>query len=492
MRDRTIAIALALTILLAAAAPVGAQVDDHRDIEFPPLAEFEIETPEVYELDNGLKVFLLEDHELPLIAVTARIRTGAVWEPPEKTGLAGIMGSVQRTGGTSAMTGDEIDDFLEARAAAVETSVGSTVGRASMSCLAEDFDDVFPIFRDVLRFPRFAEDKLEIAKVRATAGIARRNDNVLGITSREFSRLIYGLDSPLSQLTEYATIAAIERDDLLGWHAAHYHPNNVYLGFVGDFDSAAIRRAIEATFGDWPRGPVSEAGPVPYREEQQGGVYFIEKRDVTQANVRLGHLGITYDNPDYFPLQVMNEVLAGGFSGRLFKQVRSEKGLAYSVGGSVGAAFNYPGLASFSLQTKSETMGEAVDALREEIDRMIAGPVEAEELARAKDGLLNSFIFNYASKGQVLGQQMLFTYYGLPLDFLEKYRTRIEEVDVQDVERVAREYLEPDRFTLLVVGNPDEFDRPLASFGEVTEVDVTIPKPPSARSTEADGTLSSP
>ena len=463
------------------AAPSVAQVDDHREIDFPRLPEFEIETPEVYELDNGMRVFLLEDHELPLINVTARIRTGSVYEPADKTGLAGLMGSVQRTGGTAEMTGDEIDDFLEARAASVETSVSTGVGFASMGCLKEDFDDVFAIFHDVLRSPVFAEDKLEIAKVQQTSAIARRNDNVLSITSREFRRLVYGHESPLSRMTEYATLGAVTRSDLAAWHGRYYHPNNVFLGVVGDFDSAAMKAAIESTFGSWPRGSAFDEEPVPYRKEESAGVYFIEKRDVTQANVRVGHLGITYDNPDYFPLEVMNEILGGGFSSRLFKQVRSEKGLAYSVGGSVGAAFLHPGVASFSLQTKSETMGEAVDALREELGKMIAGPVAAEELARAKDGLLNSFIFNYASKGQVLGQQMLFTYYGLPLDFLEKYRQRLEQVTVADVERVARDYLHPDRYTLLVVGNPDDFDRPVSSFGEVTELDITIPRPPSAQ-----------
>ena len=482
MRNRTLpGTGLLLTLAVLVAAPLLAQVDDHRDIELPPLQKFEIESPEVYELDNGLTVFLMENHELPLISVTARIRTGSVYEPADQAGLASLMGSVQRTGGAGAASGDEIDDFLEARAASVETSVSSGVGFASMSCLEDDFESVLPIFRDVLRFPRFAEDKLQIAKVQRTSAIARRNDNVLGIASREFRRLVYGLDSPLSRLTEYATLSAISRDDLVAWHDRYYHPNNVYLGVVGDFDSVAMKAALEEAFGDWARGAEFEGFEVPYRQEKAAGLYFIEKRDVTQASVRLGHLGITYDNPDYFPLQVMNEVLAGGFSGRLFKEIRSELGLAYSVGGGVGASFLYPGVTGFSLQTKSETMAVAVEALRGEIDKMIAGPVTADELKLAKDSILNSFVFNYASKGQVLGQQMLFTYYGLPSDFLERYRDRIEQVAVAEVERVARGYLHPEQFTLLVVGNPDDFDRPLSSFGEVSEIDISIPKPPTTQ-----------
>ncbi len=470
---------LSAALILGLVAPAGAQVDDYRDIEFPPLSEFVIPTPEVYDLDNGMKVFLLEDHELPLVQITARIRTGAVYEPAGKTGLAAITGTVQRTGGTRSMSGDEIDDFLEARAASVETSISSTVGFASMDCLTEDVDEVLPVFVEVLRYPEFSEDKLELAKVQANSAIARRNDDVNSITAREFNRLVYGAESVLGQLEEYATIAAITRDDLIGWHAEYYHPNNIYIGVVGDFDSAEMKRRLAEAFGGWPRGPAFEGREIEITAEDKAGVFFIEKSDVTQANIRIGHLGITYDNPDYFPVVVMNEVLGGGFSARLFARIRSEKGLAYGVGGRVGASFVHPGVAGFGMQTKSETMGEAVDALFKEVRGMITEPATERELQLAKDSLLNSFVFNYASRAQVLGQQMLFSYYGLPLDFLEKYRSNIEKVTGEDVQRVAEAYLHPDKAKLLVVGKAADFDRPLASFGEVVELDITIPPPPS-------------
>ncbi len=471
-------------LLLATAGAAAAQVTDYREIEYPELAEFVIPSPEIFELDNGMKVFLLEDHELPLVQVLARIRTGAAWEPVEKTGLAELLGTVQRTGGTGRMSGDEIDDFLEARAATVETSMSNTVAFASMDCLKEDFDEVFEVFHDVLRSPRFAEDKLEIAKVQMKSSIARRNDNVNAIAGREFFRLVYGYDSPLSRMEEYATVEAVTREDLLAWHARDYHPNNVYLGVVGDFDSAKMKEKVRARFSGWPRGPEAERREVPYRKERAASTFFIEKPDVNQANVQLGHLGITYHDPDFFAVQVMNEVLGGGFASRLFSRIRSEKGLAYSVGGGVGAAFDYPGLAGFSLQTKSETMGEAVDALYEELRGMVSDPVTADELARAKDSILNSFVFNYASKRQVLGQQMLYAYYGLPLDFLEKYRANIEMVTADDVARVAEKYLHPDEAVLLVVGREEDFDRPMSAFGEVTALDISIPPPPAAARAE--------
>lgn len=470
-------VATTLVTLALLALPAAAQVKDHRDIEFPELPEFKIARPEVHTLDNGLKLFLMEDHELPLISVSARIRTGAYYEPADKTGLAGIFGQAMREGGTTSMSGDEIDDFLAARAAFVETGVGGDSGSASMNCLKESFDDVFGVFIDVLRHPIFEQEKIDLAKRQVKTSIARRNDEIAQIAGREFRRLIYGYDSPLSRMTEYATVDAVTREELIAWHKKYYHPNNISLGVVGDFDPATMKAKIEQALGDWPAGPEAGRGEVAFSVPAPG-VHFIEKSDVTQAYVRMGHLGIETKNPDYFAVQVMNEVFGGGFAGRLFSNVRSDKGLAYSVGGGVGSSFLRPGVFSVALSTKSETMAEAVDALKEEIDGIIAGPPTPDEMSRAKESILNSFIFNYTSKRQILNQQMTYAYYGMPEDFLEQYRANIEKVSSEDVARVARKYIHPDKLVLLVVGKSDDFDRPVSSFGKVAEVDITIPPPP--------------
>jgi predicted Zn-dependent peptidase len=478
MKLRFCRTALTGLALVAVLAPEGAtQVTDYRKIKYPPLPDFKIAKPEVYTLENGMTVFLIEDHELPLISVQAQIRTGSNYEPKNKVGLAEIMADVQRSGGTARMTGDEIDEYLAVRAASVETGMGGSAGFASMNSLTDAFDDTFAVFADVLRTPAFSQDKLDVAKIQTNAGIARRNDNIGGITGREFSRLMYGADSPLSWMAEYETVAAVERADLVSFHEKYYHPNNVYLGVVGDFDSAVIKGKIKATFGDWKAGPALELPAVAFQEPKPG-VYFVEKSDVNQAHVRLGHLGIEQKNPDYFAVQVLNEVFGGGFAGRLMQVVRSDKGLAYSVFGGVGAEFNYPGVFQTGLQTKSETMAESVEALKAEIAGIIDNPPSEEELRRAKESILNSFVFRYDSRGEILSQQMTYAYYGLPADYLETYRAKIEKVTAADVLRVAKEYIHPDRVTLLVVGKAEDFDKPVSTFGEVTQLDVTIPPPP--------------
>ncbi len=478
MKTPTLQFLLATTLAAALTRSATAQVKDYREIKFPALPTFNIPKPTVFTLANGLQVFLLEDHELPLINVTARIRTGSNYEPAEKTGLASLLGAVQRTGGTSRQTGDQIDDFLAARAASIETSIGEDSGFASMNCLKQDFADIFKVFGEILRAPAFAQEKLDLAKVAENTGIARRNDNVGGITQREITRLVYGPDSPLARNTEYSTIKAVTRDDLVAWHKKYYQPNSILLGVSGDFSAAEMRQKIEEVFGDWPKGLEFSAPPVAYQKETVPGYYFIEKPDVNQANIVFGHLGIETRNPDYFAAQVMNEVLGGGFASRMFSNVRSKQGLAYSVYGSLDSDYYQPGLFRAGLQTKSSTTTKAIAAVKAEIAGIIDHPPTEAELKRAKDAILNSFIFHYDSKSKVLSQQMTYAFYGLPSDFLEQYRANIEKVASADVARVARQYIHPDKMAILVVGKSADFDQPLSNLGKVTSIDITIPPPP--------------
>jgi len=462
------------------ALPVAAQVKSYTEIKKTPLPDFKVAQPETFTLKNGMRVFLMEDREIPVVSVRALVRTGSFWEPRDKVGLARLTGVVQRTGGTTSMTGDQLDDFLEARAAIVETGIGGDAGGASMNCLKQDFDDVFKVFLDVLRNPAFAQDKLELAKVQASASIARRNDNVGGITGREIGRLVYGPDSPLVGLEQYATIAAITREDLAAWHKTYFVPNNIMLGVSGDFDSKTMRKTIEQTFASWPKGPAVTVGKIPYRTTPNPGVFFIEKADVTQANIAMAELGIEQTNPDYFAAQVMNEVLGGGFSGRLVNSIRTKKGLAYSVSGGLGAAFDRPGLMRLGMQTKSASLFDAIAALKDEVNGIITNPPTDDEMGLAKESFLNSFIFNYDSRAGILAQQMTYAYHGLPVNYLEMYRSNIEKVTKDDVVRVAKKYIHVDDLSILVVGRAADFPKPLDTLGKVTNVDITIPKKPAA------------
>ncbi len=475
-----------LTLALVAAAFVAgtsdapAQEKDWRKIKFPPLRPFEIPEPERYEMSNGMVVLLMEDHELPLIEISARIRTGSRLEPAEKAGLASVTGAVLRTGGAGSRTGDEIDDFLDGRGAEIETAIGTASAMARLSCLKGDFPQVLGVYADMLRRPHFEQSKIDVAATQEKAAIARRNDQQMGIMFREGRRLVYGPESPYARNAEYDTIDGITHADLKAFHATYFVPNRIFLGVVGDFKSAEMKKMLETAFGDWKRGPEAKDPQAAYRTEPQPGIYYIDKQDVTQSAIIMGHLGIQQDNPDYFATEVMNQVLSGSSSSRLFNNIRTEKGLAYAVTGGLGANFDYPGTFTVWMTTKTESTAAAIDALLEELDALVAAPPTEEEMELAMEAMLNSFIFNYDTKSEILDQQLTYAYYGYPADFLSTYRKNIEKVTADDVLRTAKKYVHKDDLAILVVGKQEGLDRPLETFGQIATIDITIPEPSAA------------
>jgi zinc protease len=487
MTRRTLLVLLTLALLLPAGpSPVAAQALRWQEIQKPALKPFTIAKPVRVVLPNGMVVFLMEDRELPLVGAYALVRGGSRLEPADKVGLGEVFGEVWRTGGTTRRTGDQLDDFLEARAAKVETGAGLTSANLSLSCLKGDFDDALAAFIEVLREPAFAADKIELAKNQLNTGIARRNDDPMGIAEREARKLAYGAASAYAREAEYATVAAVTRDDLVAWHRKYVHPNRTVMGVVGDFDVPAMEAKLRKAFAGWPKGPAA-TDPSPIWQPAKPGFYLVEKEDVNQSNIRMVHLGIRRDDPDYFALEVMNEVFGGGFSSRLFSNVRSKKGLAYGVWGGVGADYDHPGVFQVAMGTKSESTGAGIDALLEEVKGIVEQPASADELQKARESILNSFVFRFDSKAKVLNQQVTYEFFGYPPDFIERYRREIEKVTAADVARVARKHVRKEHLAVLVVGKPGSFDRPLTAFGPVTKIDIAIPPPPGEKKAAATG-----
>jgi len=479
---------IALLLSAAALAPANAQTTSWKQVPVPPLRDFKPQQPKRIELSNGMVIFLQEDHELPLIDGTARIRGGSVNETANKTGLVDIFSEVWRTGGTKSQTGDQLDDFLEVRAAKVETGPGPDSTSISFSCLKGDLDDVFKVFADVLQNPEFREEKIDIAKKGEEDNISRRNDDASGISHREATKLAYGADNPYARVPEYATVAAITRQDLVDWHSKYIHPNNIILGISGDFDSTAMEARLRAAFESWPKG--QSFPPFPKAELQYApakpGYYLVPKDDINQSNIRMVALGTTRDNPDYYALSVFNEAFGGGFSSRLFNDIRTKRGLAYGVGGGVGTNFGHPGMLQIAMGTKSQSTVDAIKAIDEDIDNLSKEPFTEADVKRAKDDILSAFVFRLDSPDKILGERMVYEYYGYPPDWLDKYQAEIKKVTAADVNRVAAKYMHKDQLAILVVGNTKEFDKPLSSLGAVKEVDITIPPPAGAKQAQSE------
>lgn len=458
-------------------AQTPAQTPEWQKIPIPKLPPFKPEAPKRIVLANGMVIFLQEDHELPLIDGTARIRGGEGNVPAAKLGLVDIYGEVWRTGGTRTQTGDQLDDFLEQRAAKVETAPGEDSTTIDWSCLKDDFDDVFKVFSDLLRNPEFREDKIEIAQKGLYDAISRRNDEASQVAGREAAKLVYGANSPYARHPEYATVAAVKRQELIDWHARTVHPNNIILGVVGDFDSAKMEARLREAFGSWEKGPYFK-NPEAKPEPAKPAYYLVERSDVNQSDVQMVGLGTTRRTTDYYAISVFNEAFGGGFSSRLFNDIRTTKGLAYAVGGGIGTAWDHDGMLRMIVRTKSATTFESIQALDEEIAALATKPINDEEIKRAKDSILNSFVFRFDSPEKVLQEKMAYEFYGYPLDFLETYQKGIEQVTKEDVAHVVAKYLHRDRLAVLVVGNPAEFDKAPASLGAPNKLDTSIPPPP--------------
>ncbi|MDN3514114.1 MAG: insulinase family protein [Candidatus Brocadia sp.] len=424
-------------------------------------------------LENGMILYLLEDHDLPLFNITARIRTGAVYEPLEKAGLASLTGYVMRSGGTVSMPADKMNEDLEFMAASVETSIDRESGSASLSTLKKDIDKGLKIFADVLMNPAFPEDKIKLRKDEVIEAIRRENDNPTQIAHREFRRIMYDSKHPYNRKVEgtLESIEKITRDDLIAFHKRFFHPNNVILGISGDFNKEEIIGKLNTVFAGWKKED-NHFPEVPKVEKRfEKAVYYVYK-DINQANVMMGHLGIQRKNPDYFPVMIMNFILGGGsFTARIPGRIRSDEGLAYSAFSAFQTARDL-GVFFVSCQTKLESTNRAISIALEEIDKIRKSPVAKEELTQAKETFVNQFIFRFTTSASIVAQKVDIEYEDLPLNYLETYLDNVQTVTQEDVQRVARKYLHPDEIKILVVGDKEKFDKPLDSFGKVNVIEL--------------------
>lgn len=475
------ALILAATLSAQTEIRKPANLPSYKDLKFAPLPPVKIPEPVTVALPNGMKLYLLEDHELPLVTGVALIRTGNLFDPPTKRGLATITGDVLRSGGTKSKTGDQIDLQLENLAASVESNIGESSATISFSALRENTGEVMALFKDLLTAPEFRQEKIDLEKKQIRSSIARRNDDAEGITGREFSALLYGRDTPYGWNIEYEHIDRIQRQDVLDFYRRYYFPSNVLLAVYGDFDANRMKDELGKLFADW----TAKQPPVPafpaVGQKATPGVFLATKPDVTQTFFSVGHLGGIYKDKDYPALEVASQILGGGFSSRLFQRVRTKLGYAYNIGAGWGVQYDHPGMFTISGSTQSVHTVDTLKAVREELDKIRNEPVSSQELQTAKDTVLNGFVFNFDRPSKTLNRLLLYEYYGYPRDFIFQYQKAIAAVTQADILRVAKQYFRPQDLTIVATGNPAEFKTPLGALGlKVENIDLTIPAPPKA------------
>jgi len=460
---RCIICAAVFIVLLSSCAWHGAPVIDPDDIVYAPL-RFEPPKAQRVKLENGIILYILEDHEIPLINVSAVIRMGSFYDPPGKEGVAEITGTVMRTGGTESMTGNEIDEALDFIAGQISVSVEADSCTLSMSVLEKDIDKGLQIFSDILTNPVFSEDKVEIAKTLKTETLERISDNPQKVAFRQFRRLMYH-DDPRGRLCSVESVARIEREYLVKFHKRFFRPRNVMIALSGDIKGADAVRKIKNSLEEWniPGGPEKPPPPPAFAEASLNYFY----KDTPQSVVIVGQPAPGKNNPYYYAFEVLDFITgSGGFRSRVFAEVRNRLGLAYSAGSFYSPRTEYGIFGAYAMAKDSSTV-DALSAITKILDTIRDKGVESgEELAWAKESTINNFIFSFATPKRIVMGQLMLEYNGLPDDFLINYKDNIEKVGLDDLKYVAARYLSEESRVVLVLGNKEKFSKPLSSFGD--------------------------
>eukprot|EP00850_Spirogloea_muscicola_P007521 SM000038S14334 [mRNA] locus=s38:312771:317619:+ [translate_table: standard] len=470
----------ALSVLSNQAPQIDTQRLPPIPTKFPPLPDVKLPPYQKLVLSNGLRVLLLEDHELGLVGGQLLVKGGSKSEPAAQVGLAAITSSVQRSGGTRQHSADYLDLRLETLAARIEASAGVAEASVGFRCLTEDLGEVMGLFSEVVQQPLFPVEKLELVRSQMLGGIARRNDEPGTIARREMPKLLYGSESAYARRPEISTVSAIKISDLAHFHDSEFRPDQAVLGIWGDFSSATVRKLVEDNFGDWlstASHPSTKPVLTPLEKgfsARPPGVYLIDRPGLTQGYVRMGELGTTLDDPDLFRLDVLNSAL-NGFGGLLFDQVRSREGLAYSVFGGWSPALQHRGVFVAGAETQVKEVANCVKSMRKVLQGVTTELIKPEELALAKQSALNSFVFNFADTGSQLGRIMTYELFGVDQDFLFKYRREVEKVTSRDILQAARRHLHPAEEPILVVSDAAQVEESLASLGlSVIPLDISI------------------
>ena len=440
-----------------------------RNMFFPPLS-FALPKAERTVLSNGMVLYLFPDPEIPLIRISALIRTGSIYDPPPKSGLAQLTATLLRTGGTADQTPQAINEALEFMAAELEFSMGRESGAASLSVHKKDFPRALSLLAKLFTAPAFDPAQLDLAKKQEIESIRRSNDNPEEIVYREFRRFLYE-GNPRGQIPTLESIASIQRDDLIIFHRQFYKPSNIILGVSGDFPKEEMIASLEKAFSGCERSLIELPFVSPPTPQDKPLIYYAPK-DLPQSTILMGHLSLPLGHPDYIPFKVLNFILGGGgFNSRLTQEIRSNRGLAYSVGSFFQARVGY-GVFGVFCQTKSSSTNKVISLIREITAGLKKEVPTFEELDWAKKTLINQFIFSFTSSASIVSQQIQLEYDGLPGDTLEKYRERVGAVTFEDLERVAAKHLYPEKSLLVVLGKEEDFDRPLSSFGTVHRIEL--------------------
>lgn len=406
-------------------------------------------------LDNGMILLLSEKHDIPMVTMNMAIKAGSMVEPADKPGLASITASLL-TQGTAKRTASQISREIDFVGGSLSASGGDDFATASLRVLKKDLRTGLDLLSDVLLNPVFDQKEIDRKVKETLAEIKRQKEEPDSIAGEAFAKMVFG-DHPYGKTNDEvaAYLPKLVRQEVVDFHATRYSPNNTIIAVVGDVGEQEIKLLLNEYFKSWKNKvqPVQSPAQPPVREKTI--VQKIEK-NITQANIAMGHIGISRENPDYYAALIMNYILGGGgFSSRLMDTIRDNKGLAYDVHSGFSAR-KEPGAFSVSIQTKNESANEVIEETLKEISRMQKELVSESELADAKAYLTGSFPLKMDTYAKIAGMLTSIEIYGLGLDYPQTYPRLINSVTREDLQRVAKKYLHPDKMAIVVVANQEK------------------------------------
>lgn len=421
-------------------------------LERGPLPRIKSPPVRTVVLPNGMRCFLLEDHALPIVKVRAIVRAGSIYDPPRLVGLANLAGMLLRSGGAGGYSPGEFDAALDDIGAVLGVDIDHEMGRISLEVLSSDLERGLSLLFDMIFEPRFDAKRLKAARLAIEEYLRREDDMPGALASRHFRQLLYGKESPWARRPTKRSLGRIRLEDIREFHRNYFKAGNILFAAAGDFDSDQLIGFLKEVTSDAPRGDIRfpEVAPVrlEFKPDEEGVV-----RPTSQAFIRMGHLGIKRHSPDRFPLFIMADILgATNFKSRLMEDIRTKKGMAYSIGCRLQPGEDY-GVFIVSVSTAANQSERVIDLIRGHIERMATkADITEEELDFAKRSVLSSIVFKFDSAFKVVDHSAMFFFYGFPQDYWRIYRDEIAKVRREDVQRVAREYLHPDGLKVVVVG----------------------------------------
>ncbi len=435
-----------------------------------PLRTVKAPAVSIETLSNGMKVYLLEDHELPIMQAFAYVRAGSIYDPPEQVGLASVLGSVLRNGGTLRKKVEEINKMLENEGASVETAMSNEYGSASLSCLSKDISSMLPLFFEILSSPRFEDSAIQLAIARKIEALKRINDEPEKIAVREFPKLLYGKESIWARTPTIASLQSVRKSDLQKYHRQFYHPDRLTLAISGDFEKEEMLALLEKSTQGWSQSDAILPQIPSVEKKWEKGIYLMNKPG-GQSTMLVGHYGDKRSNPDKFALILMNYMLGGDiFSSKLGEQIRSNRGLAYSIYSHFGLESDY-GLFYAMAQTKTSSTVEVISLIQQIIAEFQEGKgFNANSLAFAKASILNQLMGDWDPRFGYVKERARLSYFGYPEDYLDFFQKKLSGVNLEQVKKVVRQYLFPEKLKILVVGDEAEIKTSLDKLGTVREI----------------------